>query len=180
MSGKLGPVKPVNHTSWMPIVTQTDRPKLVCNRCLTFCSVVCVVALPFWHFCWCRGLFHRTESDVLLCLLKIWRQFIRRYVSYNEIPPWISWHIYFFNVSFQLFNWIYTQSMHIGDNWWTVTRCTVYSHMHIQHLSKYLNAGTLRHSTKHDVLKIPRNVKWRHYYDAILLSLSPAHCRNWK
>ena len=24
-------------------------------------------------------------------------------------------------------------------------------------------AGTLRHSTKHDVLKIPRNVKWRHY-----------------
>ena len=25
------------------------------------------------------------------------------------------------------------------------------------------SAGTLRHSTKHDVLKIPRNVKWRHY-----------------
>ena len=24
-------------------------------------------------------------------------------------------------------------------------------------------AGTLRHSTKHDVLKIPRNEKWRHY-----------------
>ena len=66
VSGKVGPVKPVNHTSWVALVTPTDRPKSVSNRCLIelFCGVVCVVTLPFWHFCWCRGFCHRTESDL--------------------------------------------------------------------------------------------------------------------
>ena len=60
--------KPVNHTSWVAVVTPTDRPKSVRNRCLIelFCCVVCVVALPFWHFCLCRGFCHRTGSDLLL------------------------------------------------------------------------------------------------------------------
>ena len=37
--------KPVNHTSWVAVVTPTDRPKSVRNRCLIelFCGVVCVV-----------------------------------------------------------------------------------------------------------------------------------------
>ena len=63
--------KPVNHTSWMALVTSTDRPKSVRNRCLIelFCGVVCVVTLPFWHFFWCRGFCHRTESDLFLFLL---------------------------------------------------------------------------------------------------------------
>ena len=26
--------------------------------------------MPFWHFCWCRGFCHRTESDLFLFLLK--------------------------------------------------------------------------------------------------------------
>ena len=41
--------KPVNHTSWVALVTPTDRPKSVCNRCLIelFCGVVCVVTCPF-------------------------------------------------------------------------------------------------------------------------------------
>ena len=41
--------KPVNHTSWVAVITPTDRPKSVRNRCLIelFCYVVCVVALPF-------------------------------------------------------------------------------------------------------------------------------------
>ena len=34
MSGKVGPVKPVNPTSWVAVVTPTDRPKSVRNRCL--------------------------------------------------------------------------------------------------------------------------------------------------
>ena len=34
MSWKEGPVKLVNHTSWVTVVTITDRPKLVCNRCV--------------------------------------------------------------------------------------------------------------------------------------------------
>ena len=63
--------KPVNHTSWVAVVTPTDRPKSVRNRCVIelFCGVVCVVTLPFWHFCWCRGFYHRTESDLFLFLL---------------------------------------------------------------------------------------------------------------
>ena len=49
VSGKVGPCKPVNHTSWVALVTPTDRPKSVRNRCLIelFCDVVCVVTLPF-------------------------------------------------------------------------------------------------------------------------------------
>ena len=41
--------KPVNHTSWMAVVTPTDRPKSVRNRCVIelFCGVVFVVTLPF-------------------------------------------------------------------------------------------------------------------------------------
>ena len=70
VSGKVGPVRLVNHTSWVAVVTPTDRPKSVRNRCLIelFCGVVCVVSLPFWHFCWCRGFCHRTESDLFLFL----------------------------------------------------------------------------------------------------------------
>ena len=47
-SGKVGR-KPVNHTSWVAVVTPTDRPKSVRNCCLIelFCDVVCVVVLPF-------------------------------------------------------------------------------------------------------------------------------------
>ena len=60
--------KPVNHTSWVAVVTPTDRPKSVRSCCLIelLCNVVCVVVLPFWHFCWCRGFCHRTGSDLLL------------------------------------------------------------------------------------------------------------------
>ena len=68
VSGKVGPVKPVNHTSWVAVVTPTDRPKSVRNCCLIelFCGVVCVVTLSLWHFCWYRGFCHRTGSDLLL------------------------------------------------------------------------------------------------------------------
>ena len=48
-SGKVGPVNQVNHTSWVAVVTPTDRPKSARNRCVIelFCGVVCVVTLPF-------------------------------------------------------------------------------------------------------------------------------------
>ena len=44
-----GPVNQVNHTSWVAVVTPTDRPKSVRNCCLIelFCSVVCVFTLTF-------------------------------------------------------------------------------------------------------------------------------------
>ena len=68
-----GPVNKVNHTSWVAVATPTDRPKSVRNCCLIelFCGVVCVVTLPFWHFCWCRGFCHRTGSDFLLFVLRL-------------------------------------------------------------------------------------------------------------
>ena len=67
-SEKVGPVNQVSHTCWVAVVTPTDRPKSVRNRCVInlFCGVVCVVTLPFWHFCWCMGFCHRTESDLFL------------------------------------------------------------------------------------------------------------------
>ena len=48
-SGKVGPVNKVNHTSWVAVVTPTDRPKSVRNRYVIelFCDVVCGVILPF-------------------------------------------------------------------------------------------------------------------------------------
>ena len=41
-SGKVGPLNQVNHTSWVAVVTPTDRPKSVRNRCVIelFCGVV--------------------------------------------------------------------------------------------------------------------------------------------
>ena len=66
--------KPVNwlNTSWVAVVTPTDRPKSVRNRCLIelFCGVVCVVTLPFGHVCSCRGFCHRTGSYLLPFVLK--------------------------------------------------------------------------------------------------------------
>ena len=48
-SGKVGPVNQVNHTSWVAVVTPTDRPKSVRNHFVIklFCGVVSVVTLPF-------------------------------------------------------------------------------------------------------------------------------------
>ena len=44
-SGKVGPV---NHTSWVAVVTPTDRPKSVRNRCVIELFVAFfVVTLPF-------------------------------------------------------------------------------------------------------------------------------------
>ena len=93
--------KPVNHTSWVAVVTPTDRPKSVRNRCVIelFCGVVYVVTLPFWHFCWCMGFCHRTESDLFLFLsrsryLKL-DQLFRIEISFSttlSILEWYFWH----------------------------------------------------------------------------------------
>ena len=64
--GKVGPVNLL--TKPVAVVTPTARPKSVRNRCgiELFCGVVCVVTLPFWHFCWCRRFCYRTESDLFI------------------------------------------------------------------------------------------------------------------
>ena len=68
VSWKVGPCKPGKPHQLGGVATPTDCPKSVRNCCLIelFCGVVCVVTLPFWHFCWCRGFCHRTRSDLLL------------------------------------------------------------------------------------------------------------------
>ena len=89
----VGPVNQVNHTSWVAVVTPTDRPKSARNCCLIelFCYAVCVVNLPFWHFCWCRGFCHRTWSDLLLFVFNsryekiiIWYKDINFLISKNR------------------------------------------------------------------------------------------------
>ena len=41
--------KPVNHTSWVAVVTPTDRPKSVCNCCLIelFVALFVLLLCPF-------------------------------------------------------------------------------------------------------------------------------------
>ena len=49
-NGNVGPVNQVNHTSWLAVVTPTDRPKSVRNRFVIelFCDDVFFFAtLPF-------------------------------------------------------------------------------------------------------------------------------------
>ena len=48
-SGKVGPVNQVNHTSWVAVVTPTDRPKSVRNRCLIelFLALFVLSLCPF-------------------------------------------------------------------------------------------------------------------------------------
>ena len=48
-SGKVGPVNQVNHTSWVAVVTPTDRPKSISNRCLIehFVALFVLSLCPF-------------------------------------------------------------------------------------------------------------------------------------
>ena len=67
---KVGPVNQVNHTSWVAIVTPTDRPKSDRNRsvidCL-WCCLCCHFALLAFLLVW--GLFSLAGSDLFLFLL---------------------------------------------------------------------------------------------------------------
>ena len=55
------------------IVTPTDRPKSVRNRCVieVFCGVFVLSRCFLDFFCRCGSFCHRTESDLFLFLLKI-------------------------------------------------------------------------------------------------------------
>ena len=61
---------------WMTVVTPTDRPKSVLNRCaiVVFGGVI-VLSIGFRIFCWYWCFCHRSESDLLLflsyCLVSI-------------------------------------------------------------------------------------------------------------
>ena len=56
----------------MAVVTPTDRPKSVHNRCvIEGFGGVFVLSIGFRIFCWYKGFNHRTESDLLVSLLGI-------------------------------------------------------------------------------------------------------------
>ena len=67
-----------NHTSWVMVVTATDSPKLVRNRCVieVFGGVFCVLKLLFGFFSACRGICHRIESDLFpfLYMFIYWKE----------------------------------------------------------------------------------------------------------
>ena len=81
--------KAVNHTSWVALVTLTDRPKSVRNRCLIelFCGVVCVVTCPFDLFvgvgAFVIGL---GQISSFLSVGKPYREVCLR----SELWPWMS------------------------------------------------------------------------------------------
>ena len=53
----------------MTVVTRTDRPKSVCNRCvIEVVGGFFVMSIGFQILGWNRGFCHRTESDLLLSL----------------------------------------------------------------------------------------------------------------
>ena len=84
------PVNRFKYTSWVAIVTPTDRPKSVRDRCeINFSYCFRVVALLFGFFCGCSGLCHRTESDLFLFSFSY--EYIRHeYVIallHNVLPP---------------------------------------------------------------------------------------------
>ena len=90
--------------------------KSVRNRCLIelFCGVVCVVTLPFWHFCWCGGFCHGTGSDLFLFLLLGFFSFIyERKLRYSDWPflmfgPTLnSLMLYFFKCPFLAFTSVF-------------------------------------------------------------------------
>ena len=73
--GRLGPRKPVNHTSWVAVVTPTVRPKLVRNRCVIklYGGVFVLSTCPFD-----KGFCHMTGSDLFLFLHEVARTFDSR------------------------------------------------------------------------------------------------------
>ena len=54
-----------NHTSWVVVVTPTNRPKSVCNRCVIE-HFVALFVLSLCLVCWYRGFCHRTDSYLFL------------------------------------------------------------------------------------------------------------------
>ena len=111
-----GPVNQVNHTSWVAVVTLTDRPKSVRNCCLIelFCGVFCVVTMPFLHFCWCRGFCHRTGSDLLLFVLDGYQLTHYNTVYYHFVTLMKTWCLFFYRVSLGMV-------LH-SSNYWSIGR----------------------------------------------------------
>ena len=80
------PVKRFNQTSWVAIVSPTDRPKLVRNRCVieVFCGVFMLSCCFFGFFCECRGVFVIRLSQIYLFLFLLGLNQISSLFSYHK------------------------------------------------------------------------------------------------
>ena len=153
VSGKVGPVKPVNHTCLVAVVTPTDRPKSVRNRCVIelFCDVVCVVTLPFWHFCWCRGFCHRTESDLFLFLLHL-ANIVKMVYQKHDIKL-LDDNFLLYSIQSQILGGLLTttQSFRAAIYHIVTLSCTSWSII-IQKLQKRFHAGNFNVDKRPDLL----------------------------
>ena len=80
----------------MAVVTPTDRPQSVRNCCLIelLCGVVCVVTLPFWHFCWFKAFLIGLVRSPPFCLHPSWLQLTQ------QIRNMKAWPMVFLNSAF--------------------------------------------------------------------------------
>ena len=76
----------------MAIVTQTDRPKSVCNRCeIEVFGGVFVLSRCFLDFSVGVGVFfHRTESDLFRFLLKYFFYKITHFLKFVHLSEFFS------------------------------------------------------------------------------------------
>ena len=63
-SGKVGPVNQVNHTSWVAVVTPTDRPKSVRGCLIALCVALFVLSLCPFDISVCVGAFVIGQSKI--------------------------------------------------------------------------------------------------------------------
>ena len=74
----------------MTVVTPTDRPKSVHNRCvIEVFGGVFVMSIGFRIFCWYRGFRHWSETDLLLfllILLLVFALYEEEYTNFECMP----------------------------------------------------------------------------------------------
>ena len=88
--GSWDSVNQFNHTSLVGIVTPTDRPQSVRNRCvIEVFGGVFVLSRCFLDFCGCRGFCHRTESGLFLFLLVGLFLYFNIFVSVTDGGPYV-------------------------------------------------------------------------------------------
>ena len=88
-NGMIGPVNQVNHTSWVAVVTPTDRPELVRNRCvIEFFVALFVLSLCPFDISAGVGAFviGLIESDLFIFLFMIIEQKHQKHDSSIILP----------------------------------------------------------------------------------------------
>ena len=70
--------------------------------------------LPFWHFCWCRGFCHRTESDLFLFV------FIKIKLNCEELYPVHGVRVHVYMCTLALVIWPWVKSWLVIGSWTTI------------------------------------------------------------